>query len=803
VEAITTRTRLFTTCAISQGLKALRKNVQAISIDDLPAPRRHPAAHGATQRLRRARAGIAALLLAIMAAFPAVLSAAVFNVDTVADDATLTACSDTAPADCSLRGAIIRANALAEGSVINVPAGTYSLTTSRACTFHTHQFGDFSLNGPALCFAADITLIGAGASATIIDANQLDRVATVGDYTVELQGVKLQNGKTAPISSFLGVLQGGAGINNGGTLTLVDSVVSGNTAVGEGAGIFNGHSLTLVRTTVSGNTAAQNGGGIANMSYFEVTPLDVQDSTISGNRSVTGDGGGIYNFGGNATVSGSTISANQADIGGGVYNINNSAVLQMVNSTISGNSAASSGGGLDNHSGVRLVNVTVTNNLSATGNRGDGGGVSTVVPITIANTLIAGNRDSFGGAPDCRGTLFSQGYNLVQSTFGCALTGDATGNVVGQDPLLGVLADNGGPTATHALSQGSPAIDAGNPAAPGSTSAACAISDQRRLIRPIGTRCDIGAFERTGAFSLARVSPASGGNTGHVTVNVAGNGFLPAAVVVLRRAGQPDIAASSAQVDIGGSAIAADFDLTGRATGGWDVVVSNPGGASRTLAAAFTVAPGIGPRLWVDVIGLLRRHDVSFITVLYGNRGDVDALAVPLTIALPNGYQAATYFPIAAPPLQSGQIRPDWTAASILVAEPSSTSFLHLPLLLPVVPSGYSGVLRFGITMTPTSAPTSVLAAIGEPQFSTAPASAFVTAAANGAQAYLQQIFGLTIPAGALPELQQYASSELQQMVSNGRNALLTSIGTAPLVYSLGQYGLDVAFHAAQRAAGQ
>src|SRR5256885_13606098 len=93
--------------------------------------------------------------------------AATLTVDTTVDDPAATFCIDATPNDCSLRGAIIKANGLSEASIIFVPAGTYVLSQSTSCTFRTHQFGDFDVNTTALCIGADVTLIGAGAASTI------------------------------------------------------------------------------------------------------------------------------------------------------------------------------------------------------------------------------------------------------------------------------------------------------------------------------------------------------------------------------------------------------------------------------------------------------------------------------------------------------------------------------------------------------------------------------------------------------------------------------------------------------------
>jgi hypothetical protein len=113
----------------------------------------------------------------------------------------------------------------------------------------------------------------------------------------------------------------------------------------------------------------------------------------------------------------------------------------------------------------------------------------------LHNSIIAGNSNVGGSAPDCSGTITSQGYNLIASISGCVIAGTTTGNLLGQPSGLGPLQNNGGPTLTHALLMGSFAIDAGDPTG-------CArATDQRGFFRLVDGNgdgvawCDIGAFE--------------------------------------------------------------------------------------------------------------------------------------------------------------------------------------------------------------------------------------------------------------------------------------------------------------------
>jgi hypothetical protein len=150
--------------------------------------------------------------------------------------------------------------------------------------------------------------------------------------------------------------------------------------------------------------------------------------------------------------------------------------LKCINSTVTGNQ----GFGVGGMGAARLLlrSSTVTANVATM--VGTGG----VLAATAMNSIIA---DNVGPKNDCQ-ELVSRGYNLVEDTSGCAIRGTTIGNVTGVDPLLGPLADNGGPTPTRALLPGSAAIDAANP-----NPNRCTITDQRGVAR--SGRCDIGAYE--------------------------------------------------------------------------------------------------------------------------------------------------------------------------------------------------------------------------------------------------------------------------------------------------------------------
>jgi hypothetical protein len=312
-----------------------------------------------------------------------------------------------------------------------------------------------------------------------------------------------------------GFLSDGGGIFNNGTLMVTDSTLCGNIATSRGdwpsygGGIFNDHgTLTVTGSTLSGNSAIA-GGGIFN----DYGTLTVTGSTLSGN-SASYSGGGIYGHFGMLTVSNSTLSGNSAYYGGGICSFG---TLTVSNSTLYGNSAYYGGGIFTNYTlPVTLTNVTISANRANT----DGGGlvVGSGSPV-LHNTLIAGN---FRGAPgttpdDVNGALNSGGdYNLIGDGTGMTgLSNGVNGNLVGSaavpiDPLLGPLQDNGGPTKTHALLAGSPALNAGNPAQLG-------VADQRGVVRSGGV--NIGAYQASAsAFILTVPGTVAAGTPFDVTV---------------------------------------------------------------------------------------------------------------------------------------------------------------------------------------------------------------------------------------------------------------------------------------------
>ena len=307
----------------------------------------------------------------------------------------------------------------------------------------------------------NVTIDGAAASSLTISGNNTDRVFIV-------------NAGTTATVKYLNVTKGygwqlGGGILNNGSLTLDHVNVTGNvmaTNAGDfwqgGGGIYNGSGavFNLIDSSVSNNQAAWSGGGV--YSFFNTTNTIVR-STISGNVS--------------------------NDVGGGIRSLGNFTILD---STISGNTAKGWHGGaiFQTDGNITITNSTIANNIGpdwapSTFFIGQFGG-GFVPTLTLTNNVITGNHwyacEKF--ASGTTGNVVSGGHNLIQDD-SC---NPASSDLVVWDALIGPLVDNGGPTLTHALLPGSPAIDAGD-------DTACSAVDQRGVSRPQGAHCDIGPYE--------------------------------------------------------------------------------------------------------------------------------------------------------------------------------------------------------------------------------------------------------------------------------------------------------------------
>ena len=295
-------------------------------------------------------------------------------------------------------------------------------------------------------------------------------------------------------------------LDNGGAATIAGlTITNGDAGNGGGGGISNEFSmLTVSNCTISGNSASGVfgvGGGIFNDVAFSNATLEIINCTVSGN-SAGDNGGGIYNYGGSNTatlkVINSTISGNSAHFyGGGICNISaygGSAPVDVLNCTLSGNSAGRFGGGIYNNaftggsSPLEVLHSTFTDNSAF---QGPSGGIANFsATLQLGSTIL--NASSISNSS---GTITSLGYNLSSDNGAGFLT--ATGDQINTTPMLGPLQDNGGPTFTHALLTGSPAIDAGDPNFDPNVFNPPMLYDQRGVAynRVAHGRIDIGAFE--------------------------------------------------------------------------------------------------------------------------------------------------------------------------------------------------------------------------------------------------------------------------------------------------------------------
>jgi hypothetical protein len=316
-----------------------------------------------------------------------------------------------------------------------------------------------------LAIPFSLKIIGSGAPTTIVDGGGVasEFFTSNPKARITLSRMTMRNGG--------GEGDGGGVYNCTSTLTIIDSILTGNRAIrgngndGFGGAIYNcpGATLTLINTTFRGNMAVE-GGAICNGGT-----LTINNSTFSGNIARHHRGGAIFNYG-TLTINNSTFTSNRtlSGFGGAIHNgvlFVAKGILSINNSTIAGNIAGDGqGGGIFNLKGATAV---------------------------LQNTVVANN---VGG--NCDGTLKSNGYNLSGDD-SCSF--HSTGDLNDTSPDLGRLRNNGGPTKTLALLPGSPAIDSGNPSGCTDSKGHLLKTDQRGKPRPDKGDtggCDRGAYER-------------------------------------------------------------------------------------------------------------------------------------------------------------------------------------------------------------------------------------------------------------------------------------------------------------------
>jgi len=425
-------------------------------------------------------------------------------------------CAD-ATGECTLRAAIQETNALPGADRIVLPEGEYVLQIP--ASDETAATGDLDVTDV-------LEIEGAGAQATVVDGGGVSGVFFAhtpegqpeAEVSLTLAHVRVRNALGT------GVLARRA------DLAVLDSIVEENTGSGINAGSFppslGPREVTIERSEIRSNDGwgvllsgmvasvvecviADNGssGGpnIAGL-WADGTQASIERTTVVRNvgpavkatntapdipESFIADNDvGVSTASASARVTRSTISGNGVGVSQSTFG---TAIL--VDSTVSGNGRGIALG-LQAHLIARGSTIANNEEIGIAG-------VDSLDTAVLSNTILAGNGQ------DCEtggtGVIESEGHNLIGDSTGCSVVAEA-GDQIGApgspiDPLLGPLDDNGGPTPTHALLPGSPAIDAGSPDAPGSSESACSATDQRGMPRPRDgnedwfARCDIGAFE--------------------------------------------------------------------------------------------------------------------------------------------------------------------------------------------------------------------------------------------------------------------------------------------------------------------
>ena len=438
---------------------------------------------------------------------------------------------------------IATANATPEPDIIQLAAGSYSLTD-------VQSYADGWTGLPSV--TGTLSLVGAGRDVTGIGRDnaagrfRLLHVAATGNLT--LRDLTLHGGEPPDNDpSELGA-DGGALINKGGTVTIIDCTVTDNhTRYGKGAAIRNLGTLFLANSTVSNNDASvgRGAGGIFNTGSLSIAntllygnwnyggagaignlggTVTIDTSTLRDNHAGEDlKGGGIANVGGTVTITRSALHHNWGDRGGAIFN---AGIITIADSTIGHNVGIEGGAAIENDGGtVMLTNATVSRNTSFADFSWSAAINNSRGSVRLQNAVVALNTsDRMGGNSaffwDCGGPVTSLGNNLIGALDGCTL-GLSPSDLIG-DPGLDSFVENGPPGNGHfPLLSTSTLIDAGN-------DSACSTVDQ--LGHPRVGHCDIGAVEYQPA-SLSVAIAVHRGESDTASLNPRRRGTIP--VVIL------------------------------------------------------------------------------------------------------------------------------------------------------------------------------------------------------------------------------------------------------------------------------
>lgn len=617
-------------------------------------------------------------IFASWAAFTTVLCA-MASISTVhaATTIVVTNTTDTgpdAPAPGSLRAALAGA---ADGDTIDATGITGTITLMSG-----------PISDAELLVTKSVVILGPGPANLTIDANHLSRAFRIFPHcTVTISGLTISNGDAANAPQH-GL--GGGILNDGGSLTVSDCTLSGNSA-DRGGGIYNRGSildatLTVANCLIRDNTADLRGGGLANEgsgggdaeaavinctithnSAFgggglynetsessDIATLTIDDTTISVN-SAGNAGGGIFNAGAGAkvAVTGSTLSGNVANYGGGI--INDEATLEVANCTFSGNSVGSPGGGAIYNLGFHLDAKASVTNSTLSGNTADnlssgnlGGGLFNFDGVlNVGSTILKAGSPGVNVYNDGDGEFTSHGFNLSSDDGGGLLT--APTDKINTDPLLGPLADNGGPTRTHLPLSGSPAIDQGS--SDGLATLGIA-TDQRGLARtvddPAIANAAFGDGTDIGAVEAATPNHPPVAKVKNVTVLAGADGTASAS-----------IDDGSYDPDAGDTITLVQSPLGPYPIGSTLVTltVTDNHGASSSATATVTVQGVADLSISKAVVsGQAKPGQVLIYTIVVKNVGPNAATDVVVTDAVPQGttFASASPTPSSAPPVGAG-----------------------------------------------------------------------------------------------------------------------------------------------------
>lgn len=530
-------------------------------------------------------------------------------------------CSSWANA-CDLQTALATATS---GDQVWARWGTYKPTTGTDRNISFQLVNGVTVYGGFLSGATQLTQRNPSAYPSILsgeigtyvnsDNSYHVVVGSATDSSAVLDGLTITNGNGNGIAG-----NGGGGMyNSSGSPTLTNVTFSSNSATwGGGMVNFNNSNPTLTNVTFMGNSASNFGGGMYNSNSNPIL-TNVTFSENSALRAFNGAfyydgyGGGMYNYNSNPTLTNVTFIENSGYAGGGMFNVGSTGSgsnPNLTNVTFSGNSADANGGGMYNGgSSPTLTNVTFSDNSAATG----GGMANEDYPVnysyshpTLKNVIIA-NSLSGGDCVRIYGGAFNaaSSNNLIEdASNACGLSDGVDGNIIGQDPMLDFLGNNGGSTLTHALLPGSPAIDTGD-------DASCPANDQHGETRPQGSHCDIGAYEVTQApvdgtppsvdsitradanptlaqnldFTVAFSEPVTGVNMSDFSLTVTGN---VSGASISNLSGSGDTYTVSVNRGSGDGTIRLDLNASGT---GIEDLASNPIGGGYTSGESYTILP--------------------------------------------------------------------------------------------------------------------------------------------------------------------------------------------------------------------